>query len=161
MYGLFQYITYWENCHFLNHLPWNCMIGQQNSGEFGIRDLRNNCFVHFIFRFWFLVTFGDRVTKIQKYYVIFVYILQGKMGKMEKNGKKIMQLKWPKYQCKRRNKWGEQLKYHIGKYILEMFGSNEQRFESLDYSVYIRTVSYHLLFSFGIFYSFLADLGRK
>ena len=30
--------------------------------------------------FSFLVTFGDDVTKIQKYYVIFVYILQGKMG---------------------------------------------------------------------------------
>ena len=36
------------------------------------------------FRFWFLVTFGDEVMKIQKYYVIFVYILQGKVGKMEK-----------------------------------------------------------------------------
>ena len=46
-----------------------------------------------IFRFWFLVTFGDEVTKIQKYHVIFVYILQGKMGKIEKNGKKITQLK--------------------------------------------------------------------
>ena len=34
--------------------------------------------------FWFLVTFGDKVTKI---YVIFVYILQGKMGKTEKNRK--------------------------------------------------------------------------
>ena len=28
----------------------------------------------------------------------FVYILQGKVGKTEKNGKKIMQLKWQKYQ---------------------------------------------------------------
>ena len=42
--------------------------------------------------FSFLVTLGDEVTKIQKYYVIFVYILQGKMGKME------TQLKWPKFQ---------------------------------------------------------------
>ena len=40
--------------------------------------------------FSFLVTFGDEVTKIRKYYVIFVYILQGKMGKTEK---KITQLK--------------------------------------------------------------------
>ena len=49
--------------------------------------------------FSFLVTFGNEVTKIQKNYVIFVYILQGKMGKTEKkNGKKISQLKWPKYQ---------------------------------------------------------------
>ena len=29
--------------------------------------------------------FGDIVTKIQKYYAIFVHILQGKMGKTEKN----------------------------------------------------------------------------
>ena len=27
------------------------------------------CFVHPIFRFWFLVTSGDEVTKIRKYYV--------------------------------------------------------------------------------------------
>ena len=56
------------------------------------------CFLHSIFRFWFLVSFDDEVMKIQKYYVIFVYILQGKMGKTEKTGKKITQLKWPKYQ---------------------------------------------------------------
>jgi len=43
--------------------------------------------VHPIFHFWFLVTFGDGVMKIRKYYVIFVYILQGKMGKTEKNRK--------------------------------------------------------------------------
>ena len=55
----------------------------------------------FMFRsshFSFLVTFGDEVAKIQKYYVIFVYILKGKMAKTEKNRKKITQLKWPKYQ---------------------------------------------------------------
>ena len=45
------------------------------------------CFIHPIFRFWFLVTFGNKAMKIQKYYVIFAYILQGK------NEKKIMQLK--------------------------------------------------------------------
>ena len=28
------------------------------------------CFVHPIFPFWFLVTFGNKVMKIQKYYVI-------------------------------------------------------------------------------------------
>ena len=32
-------------------------------------------------------------TNLRKYYVLFVYILHGKMGKMEKNGKKITQLK--------------------------------------------------------------------
>ena len=46
------------------------------------------CFVHPIFCFWFLVTFGNEVTKIRKYYVIFVYILQGKMGKTEKKERK-------------------------------------------------------------------------
>ena len=49
--------------------------------------------------FSFLV-FGHfwKVTKIQKYCVIFVYILQGKMDETEETGKKITQLKWPKYQ---------------------------------------------------------------
>ena len=47
----------------------------------------NVLFIPF-FVFVFLVTFSDEVTKIQKYYVIFVYILQGKMGKMEKKRKK-------------------------------------------------------------------------
>ena len=35
-------------------------------------------FVHPIFCFLFLVTFGNEVTKIRKYYVIFVNLLQGK-----------------------------------------------------------------------------------
>ena len=63
--------------------------------------------------FWFLVTFGNKYMRIQKYYVIFVYMLQDKMGKMEKNGKKIMQPKWPKYQKTKiwdeRNKNAEQM----------------------------------------------------
>ena len=42
----------------------------------------HSSFVHPIFRFGFLVTFGDEVTKI-----VSVYILQGKMGKTGKNGK--------------------------------------------------------------------------
>ena len=50
------------------------------------------CFVHPFFRFLFLVTFDNEVTKIRKYYVIFGYILQGKMGKTEKTRKKITQL---------------------------------------------------------------------
>ena len=36
----------------------------------------------FVFGFWSLLA-----RKLQKYYVIFVYILQGKMGKTEKNQK--------------------------------------------------------------------------
>ena len=44
-------------------------------------DELNKLVIHSIFGswFWFLVTFGDEVTLIRKYYVIFVYILQGKM----------------------------------------------------------------------------------
>ena len=41
-----------------------------------------SCFVHPIYGFWSLLA-----TKLQKYYVIFVYILLGKMGKTEKNRK--------------------------------------------------------------------------
>ena len=46
------------------------------------------CFVHSIFRLWFLVTFGNKVMKIQQYYKIFVYILQGKMGKTERKSER-------------------------------------------------------------------------
>ena len=52
----------------------------------------NVLFIPF-FVFGFFVTFGNKVMKIREYYVIVVYILQGKMGKTEKKGKKIMQLK--------------------------------------------------------------------
>ena len=58
----------------------------------------DKCFVHPNFRFWFLVIFGNEVTKIQNYYIVFVYILQGKMGKTEKKEKKITQPKCLKYQ---------------------------------------------------------------
>ena len=61
------------------------------------------CFVHPIFPFWFLVAFGDEGTKIQKYYEIFVYILQGKLGKTGKNWKenqatKVTKIPKPKVQ---------------------------------------------------------------
>ena len=48
--------------------------------------LINVLFIPFVFGF--LVTFGNKAEKIQKYYIIFVYILQGKMGKMEKMERK-------------------------------------------------------------------------
>ena len=59
-----------------------------------------NLFKSFSLHFLVLVFghFWQRSYKYTKYYVIFVYILQGKMGKTEKNEKKIMQLKWSKYQ---------------------------------------------------------------
>jgi hypothetical protein len=60
---------------------------------FSLTEFNQFCKVHPIFRFLFSVTFGDEVMKIRKYYVIFVYILQAKMGKAEKNGKKTTQLK--------------------------------------------------------------------
>ena len=47
------------------------------------------CFFHPIFGFWFLVTFVNKVMKIPKYYVIFVFILQGKMAKTEKMERKL------------------------------------------------------------------------
>ena len=54
------------------------------------------CFISSIFGFWFLVTFGDEVIKIRKYYVIFVYILQGKMGKTKKKNHTTKVTKIPK-----------------------------------------------------------------
>ena len=74
-------------------------------------------FVSFIpfFWFWFLVTFGGEVTKLQKYYLIFAYIFQGKKDKTEKTGKKITQLKWTKYQ-KPKDKnmgWTKQIKIYF------------------------------------------------
>ena len=44
----------------------------------------NNCFVHSIFRFWFLVTFGDEVTKVLRDLCLHFAWQDGKDGK---NGK--------------------------------------------------------------------------
>ena len=52
------------------------------------------CFVHPIFRFWFLVTFGDEVTKLN----CNLCFAREDGQDEKKNGKKSMQLKWPKYQ---------------------------------------------------------------
>ena len=56
--------------------------------------------------FWFLVTFGDEVMKIRKYYVIFVYILKGKMGKTEKKWKENHTTKVTKIAKTKRRKYG-------------------------------------------------------
>ena len=56
--------------------------------------------------FWFLVTFGEEVMKIQKYYVIFVYILQGKMGKTVKKRKENHATKMTKIPTTKRRKNG-------------------------------------------------------
>jgi hypothetical protein len=59
------------------------------------------CFVHPIFCFWLLLA-----TKLRQYYVIFVYILQGKMGKMEKNQKENRATKVTKIPKTKRRKYG-------------------------------------------------------
>ena len=51
-----------------------------------------------------LVTFDDEVTKIRKYYLIFVYILQGKLGKMEKKRKENHAIKATKIPKTKRRK---------------------------------------------------------
>ena len=61
------------------------------------------CFVHSIFGFWFLVTFVDEVMKVWNYENIKILHnlclhFARQDGKDGKNGKKITQLKWPKYQ---------------------------------------------------------------
>ena len=63
-------------------------------------------FVHPIFHFQFLLTFGDEVMKIQKYYLIFVYILQGKMGKTEKKRKENHTTNVTKIPKTKRQKYG-------------------------------------------------------
>ena len=97
------------------------------------------CFVHPIYHFWFLVTFGNEVkvvlegcvswhdpwvvitvitqgsahttfyTTLNKYYVIFVYILQGKMGKTEKN----YATKVTKISKTKRHKYGMNQTFHM------------------------------------------------
>ena len=62
------------------------------------------CFVHFL-----CLVFGHfcrQNTKIQKYYVIFVYILPGKMGKAEKKQKENHATKITKIPKTKRQKYG-------------------------------------------------------
>ena len=48
------------------------------------------------------------MTKLRKYYVIFVHILQGKVGKTEKKKRKSRIRQWPKYQNPKDKIWDEQ-----------------------------------------------------
>ena len=61
-------------------------FSKQNQ-TFTLNSNQNKNYISFIpfLVFSFLVTFGQELTKVQK-------------GKTEKNGEKISQLKWPKYQ---------------------------------------------------------------
>jgi hypothetical protein len=55
---------------------------------------RNVLFIpFFVFCFWSLLA-----TKLQKYFIIFVYILQGKMDKTGKNWRENLATKVTKYQ---------------------------------------------------------------
>ena len=55
----------------------------------------------FVFGYWSLLA-----TKLRKYYVIFVYILQGKIGKTEKNWKENHATKVNKIPKTKRRKYG-------------------------------------------------------
>ena len=74
--------------------------------SFAVALTKISVFAHPIFCFWFLITFGDEVTKIQKYYLIFVYIWQGKMGKTEKEWKENHATKVTKIPKTKRRKYG-------------------------------------------------------
>ena len=69
----------------------------------GLRDLKiDYCFIHPNFRFWF----GSLLaTKLQKYYVIFVYILHDKMGKTEQKRKEKYASKVTKIPKTKRKKY--------------------------------------------------------
>ena len=90
--------------------------------------LRDMCFVHPTFRFWFFVTYDDEVTKIQKYYVILVYILQGKMGKTQKIWKENHATKVTKMP-KTKEVWDEQNndEFYISYTFFIILQSNKQK----------------------------------
>ena len=84
----------------ISHWHIRLEIGKQFQANFQfLAKLTNRywicCFVHPIFEFWFLVTFGDEVPKIWSNLCLHFARQDGRDGK---NGKKIMQLKLPKYQ---------------------------------------------------------------
>ena len=64
----------------------------------------------FVFGFWSLL-------KLQRYNTIFVYILQGKMGKTGENRKKIMQQSDQNTKNPKTKKWDERYNnFFIGKF---------------------------------------------
>ena len=92
-------------------------------------------FVRPIFRFWLLVSFGNEVTKIWKYFVIFFYILQGKKSKMEIQRKenheakvtKKPKMKLPKYVMS----WALVNSFKLFSSIFNYFSLDWNTFESL------------------------------
>ena len=83
-----------------------------------------------MYRFWILVTFGGEVTKIQEYYVIFVYILHGKMGKTEKIERKSHNYSDQNTQNQNTKIWDE---YECAYELFPMYVLNSQ-FTSLLFS---------------------------
>ena len=97
------------------------------------RYLAKLCFVHHIFHFW-----SHWALKLQKYYIICVYILQGKMGKAEKNGNKTMQLKWPTYQKPKDEKYEMNETYImtlVASVNFHLFPSRSEKIDSLHVSL--------------------------
>jgi hypothetical protein len=80
------------------------LVGTE-SHWFGIIYKINVSFIPF-FLFWFWFSFDSKVPKVWKYHEIFVYILQVKGVKMEKNRKKITQLNVTKIPNTKRQKYG-------------------------------------------------------
>ena len=68
----------------------------------------DNCFVHPIFVFLFLVTFGDEVTKNTKilHNLCLHFARQDGQDGKKNGGKKITQHKWPKYPKPKKQKYG-------------------------------------------------------
>ena len=76
-----------------------------------MEQLQYQCFIHPIFLFWFLVTFGYEVMKILRNLCLHFARQDEQDGK---NRKKIMHLKWPKYLPKTKRK-----KYGMNQTLLE------------------------------------------
>ena len=107
---LVSHVARFRKCHFSvrkRHL-WHALFVE--SKYLLLKSVHSSMFCSS--HFWFLVTYSDKVTKIPKYYVIFVYILQGKMCKTEKIKKKITQPNWPSYQKPKDENMGWNNWYH-------------------------------------------------
>ena len=93
---LFLWTSSWKH-------EWVSFAGLLLEGAEEVLHFCNFCFVHLIFCFWSLWA-----TKLRKYYIIFVYIfiLQGNMGKTEKNRKENHATKVTKIPKTKRQKYG-------------------------------------------------------
>ena len=85
-----------------------------NEFEFILKECSGfYCFVHSIFGFWFLVTFGNKVMKILHNFCLHISRQDGQDRK--KNGKKIEQKKWEEIPKKPNNEnmvWTKFVRFH-------------------------------------------------